>query len=104
MKSHPQLIVLRESRLDSITREKIADIRLVVAPIARMSADAFAEILLDLRYEGVFRRQVEAGEGVIGRLETACQGTGVEGLRRRDLLSADLGGPEVVDGEGLRDS
>ena len=69
-----------------------------------MSADAFAEILFYLRYERVFSRQIEAVERVIGRLETPCQGTGVEGLRRRDLLISDLGRPEVIDCERLRDS
>ena len=104
VESHPQLIVLRESRLDPVTGENIADIRLAAAPIARMSADAFAEILLYLRYERVSNRQIEAGEGEIGRLETSGQRTGIEGLRRRDLLDFDLRCPEVMDCERLRDS
>ena len=69
-----------------------------------MSADAFAEILLHLRYERVFGWQIETVEGVIGRLETSGQGTGVESLRRGDFLICDFGGPEGVDCEGLRDS
>ena len=102
VQGHPQLIVLRKPRLDPVSGEKIADIRLVAAPIARVSADAFAKILLDLRCERVLGRQVEAVERVIRRLETSGQGTGVEGLRRGDLLVLDLGCPEAVDCEGLR--
>ena len=80
------------------------NIRLVAAPIARMSADALAEILFYLRYERVSSRQIEAGERVICRLETSCQRTGVEGLRRWDFLICNLGCPEVIDCERLRDS
>ena len=104
MESDPQLIIWRKSRLDPVTGEKSADIRLVATPIARVSADALAEILLYLRYERVSSRQIEAGERVIGRLETSRQGTGVEGLRRRDFLICNLGRPEVIDCERLRDS
>ena len=104
VQSHPQLIVFREARLDPITGEKIADVRLAAAAIARVSADAFAEILLYLRYERVFGWQIEPVEGVICRLETSGQGTGVEGLGRGDFFICDFGGPEGVDCEGLRDS
>ena len=74
------------------------DVGLTASSIARVSADAFAEKLLDLRYERVPGRQMEAVEGVIGRLETSRQGTGVVALRRWDLLVLDLRGPERVDG------
>lgn len=74
------------------------DISLAAASIARVSADAFAEILLDLRHERVSGRQVEAVEGVVRRLETSRQGARVEGLRGRDLLVLDLRGPESIDG------
>ena len=104
VESHPQLIVLREPRLDPVTGEKRADIRLIAASIARMSADALAEILLYLRYERVSSRQIEAGECEIRRLETSGQRTGIEGLRRWNFLIPDLGCPETMDGERLRDS
>ena len=71
VESHPQLVILREPRLDLVTWEKTFDIRLAAAPIARVSADALAEIFFYLRYERVFDRKIEAGERVIGRLETS---------------------------------
>lgn len=74
------------------------DISLAAASIARVSADAFAEILLDFRYERVPGWQVEAIEGVVRRLETSRQGARVEGLGGRDLLIFDLRGPESIDG------
>ena len=104
VESHPQLVILREPGLDPVTGEKTFDIRLAAAPIARVSTDALAEVFFYLRYEGISSRQIEAVERVIGRLETSRQRTGVEGLGRRDLLVLDLGRPEVVDGESLRDS
>lgn len=98
VESDPQFIIFSESRLDPVVREKVMDVSLTAASIARVPADAFAEILLDFRYERVSGRQVEAVEGVVGRLETSRQGTGVEGLRGRDFLVLDLRGPELVDG------
>ena len=66
------------------------DVSLIAASIACVSADAFAEIFLDLGNERVSRRQVEAVESEIGRLKTSCEGACVEGLRSRDLLVFDL--------------
>lgn len=90
VESDPQFIILSKSRLDPVVREKIMDVSLTAASIARVSADAFAEILLDFRYERVSGRQVEAVEGVVRRLETSRQGTRVEGLGGWDFLILDL--------------
>ena len=90
VESDPQFIILSKSRLDPVVREKIMDVSLTAASIARVSADAFAEIFLDFRYERVSGRQVEAVEGVVRRLETSRQGTRVEGLRGWDFLILDL--------------
>lgn len=98
VQSDPQFIILSKSRLDPVVREKIMNVSLTAASIARVAADAFAEILLDFRYERVSGRQFEAVEGVIGRLETSRQGARVEGLRGRDFLVFDLRGPELIDG------
>ena len=66
------------------------DIGLVAASIACMSADTFAEILLDQRFERVFGRQIKAVEGVVCRFKAPCQRTCVVALRRGDLLVLDL--------------
>ena len=71
MQRHPQLIILRKVRLDPIIREQIPNIRRAAAPIARVAADAFAEKLLDQGHEGVPGGQIQAVEGVVGRLEAA---------------------------------
>lgn len=47
VESYPELVLWSEAGLDPIAWEKIVDIGLVAASIARMSADTFAEILLD---------------------------------------------------------
>ena len=46
-------------------------------------------------------RQVEATEGDICSGETACQGTGVVGLRSRYSLRFDFRRPEGIDGFSL---
>ena len=104
MQRHPQLIILRKARLDLIAREQVANVRFTAASIACVSADAFAEILLDQRHERVPGRQILPGEGVVRRLETPRQGTGVVVLGRGDLLVRNLRRPECVDGQGLGDS
>lgn len=104
VESYPQLVVLGETRLDPVAREEIADVGLVAAAIARVSADAFAEILLDLGEERVSGRHIETVEGVIRRLETPRQRTGVVALGCGDLLVLDLGRPERIDCKGLGDS
>ncbi len=66
------------------------DVGLIAASIARMSANTFAEILLDLGYEKVSGRQIKAIESVICCLKTPCQGTCVVTLRCGNLLILDL--------------
>ena len=68
-----------------------------------MSADAFAEILLDLGHERVSDRQIEATERVIRRLQAPRQGTGVVALRRGDPLIPNLRRPKPVDRHSLAD-
>ena len=90
MESYPELIVLSKTRLDLVAWEKIADIGLIAASIACMSANPFAEILLDLGYERMCGRQIKAVESVICGLKTSCQGTCVVALRCRNLLILNL--------------
>ena len=66
------------------------DVGFVAASIAGVSADAFAEILLDFWYEWVFGWQVKTVEGVVCRLKTPGQGTCVVALRSGDLLTLDF--------------
>ena len=66
------------------------DVGFVAASIAGVSADAFAEILLDLWDEWVSGQQVKTVEGVVCRLETPRQGTRVVALRNGDLLTLDF--------------
>ena len=47
VESYPEFVLWSEARLDSVAWEKIVDIGLVAASIARVSADTFAEILLN---------------------------------------------------------
>ena len=103
VESHPELIVLGEAGLDPVGREKIADVALAAASVACMSADPFAEILLDLGYERVPDRQIKAAEGVICRLKTPRQGTGVVALGGGNPLIRDFRRPEFVDRQSLGD-
>ena len=47
VESYPELVVWSEAGFDPVAWEKIVDVGLVAASIARMSAYTFAEILLD---------------------------------------------------------
>lgn len=104
MESDPELIILSKTRLDLVAWEKIVDIGLIAASIACMPANAFAEILLDLGYERVCSRQIEAVKCVICRLKTSCQGTCVVALRCGNLLVLNLRRPEFIDCQSLDDS
>ena len=46
VESYPELVLWSEAGFDAVAWEEIVDVGLVAASIARMSADAFAEILL----------------------------------------------------------
>lgn len=90
VESYPKLVVLSETGLDPIAWEEVVDECPVAAPIARVSTDAFAEVLLDLWHERVSGRHIKAIESVVCRLETSSQGTCVVALRRGNLLILNL--------------
>lgn len=100
----PQLVVLSETRLDYVRREAVVDVGLVAAAVAGVNADGFAEEMLDCWDEGVVHRQVEAGEGDVGRFETAAERRSVVRLRRWDLLYGKFMTPEVICDLGLGDT
>ena len=104
VESYPQLIILCETRLDPVAREKVVDVGLITASIACVSANTFAEILLDLGYERMPGRQIKAIEGIICGLKTPCQGTCVVALRCGNLLILNLRSPKLIDSQSLGNS
>lgn len=97
----PQLVVLREARLNSIARKRVMDVGFTTPVVACMAANTFTEQLFYFRDEGILGLQIETGKGEIRGLETPCQRTGIVALRPRDLLLLDLARPEMADCQRL---
>lgn len=97
----PELVVLGEAGLDLPGGEERVDVGFRATVVAGVDADAFPEQFFDGWDERVVRRQLQARERQVGRLQTPGQRRCVVRLRVRDLLDRDLMGPEVVGDQGL---
>lgn len=62
----PQQVILRESRLNLISRESIMDVSLGATSVTSVAADTFTEELLHSGNEGLTGWQVQAKEGDVG--------------------------------------
>jgi len=88
--ARPELVTFGEARLDVEVREKILDVGFVVAAVASVSRDAFAEELLDSRNKWVVMRELQVRECDVGGPQAASQRRGVVRLRVGNVLVRDL--------------
>ncbi len=62
----PQQVILRESRLNLVSRESIMDVSLGATSVTSVAADTFTEELLHSGDEGLTGWQIQTKEGDVG--------------------------------------